>query len=49
MELITILVMSVTILAFLAILLRFNCNNIRLIKQIGEDNKLNEINMQVSL
>ncbi|MBR1653905.1 MAG: hypothetical protein IJ690_03000 [Clostridia bacterium] len=43
MELITILVMSVTILAFLAILLRFNCNNIRLIKQIGEDNKLNEI------
>lgn len=43
MELITILVMSVIILIILVILLKLNKKNINLIKQVGNDKKLNEI------
>ena len=43
MELITILIMSVIIIVILAVLVKFNLKNIKLIKQIGEDKNLNEI------
>lgn len=43
MELITILVVSIAVLVILAVLLKFNIKNIKLIKQIGENSQLNEI------
>ena len=43
MEIITILVMSVVILIILTIILKVNRKNFLIIKQIGEDQKLNEI------
>ena len=43
MELITILVVSIAVLVILAVLLKFNIKNIKLIRQIGENSQLNEI------
>lgn len=43
MEIITILFMSIAVLVISAVLLKFNMKNIKLIKQIGEDSKLNDI------
>lgn len=43
MEIISILIISIIILIILAILLKNNLKNIKLIKQIGEDKKLNEL------
>lgn len=43
MELITILVVSIAVLVILAVLLKFNIKNIKLIRQIGKNSQLNEI------
>ena len=43
MELITILITAISVIIILAVLVRFSKNNLMKIKQIGEDQKLNEI------
>lgn len=43
MELIVILIISIITIIILSILVKFNLNNMRLIKEIGEDKNLNEL------
>lgn len=43
MELIVILIISIITIIILSILVKFNLNNMRLIKEIGEDENLNEL------